>query len=359
MQLLTTDHISREYQEAVALCAADAGVPKDSLRILRVDTHYKSVQAYVATPAEAPAPSHVIKIQTQGWDPGREYEGLRFAAGAFAASDIPGPRRLGVVRALGYGLNPKFLATCYQPGRVVRSKFDEAIRRWRKPKARMEAARHARAIARWLLTFRSAGARATGGLTPEDYLAFCHDRIAEITRYLRGGDPTAVARACLERHLRSICLSDRERMACIYPQHGDLAPQNFLVDEDDAIYAFDLENFAHAPMDTDLAWFRIRLERYALWAPFARAKATSLWQEFWNVYTQCGNSQPFGLWSYLHTLLAHLAWVKNPENPGTPGLNRRFTTRARDHLWIRSRLRWLGRLSGDTTSDCNYFRHEL
>lgn len=353
---ITERELTQRYREALHLCEADAGEDCRA-RVLYLTPHHKSTQAYVAVGEPAREPTHVIKFDTGAWDPKREFAGLEYVARAFQAIPDVGNYRLGAVTPVGYGLAPPFLVTRYQSGQSIRPVFDRAVRGFRPNPSLRAASEYCGAIARWLSVFRSVEPQAGGGLTPENYLRFCSERAKELSQTLNADRQANIVMACLERYVAILSEGDRALMMYSYPTHGDLAPQNFLVDDKHVLYALDLESFAFEPMNTDLTRFRTRMQEYACRGPFARRLAQDIWVKFWDAYTSQG-SPTFALLSHLHGLLAHLAWMKN-RNFLEMQKPRRLTTRLRTALWIRTALNWIEGLRGHLASDLEHLRSSL
>ena len=165
--------------------------------------------------------------------------------------------------------------------------------------------------------------------------------------------------AKLERHVADLPDDDRRRLANAYPCHGDLSPQNFLVDGNGAIYALDMEGFSRRPLDIDLATFRMRLEHHVLRGVFGRGRALAIWQRFLDVYLGSGTTPAFALVAYLHKMLAHMAWMRHPRFLAAGGARQPLTTQVRTRLWIRGRLAWLRRLPADLRQAADYLHRRL
>lgn len=352
-----TEHdLTERYQEALRLCEVDAGGDR-AARILRMTHHYKSTQAYVVAGKAIREPTHVIKLDAGAWDPKREFTGFEYLVRVFSARPAVGRYRLGAVTPIGYGLDPPFLVTRYHSGRSIRPVFDKAVRGFHRSPSVENASDYCRAIARWLTVLRSAGPRTGVGLSPENYLMFCHERAKEVSQTLNASRHANIAMTCLKRYVENLSDEDRALMSYSYPTHGDLSPQNFLMDDERVIYALDLESFDFQPMDTDLTRFRTRLQEYACRGPFARRFAQEIWKTFWDAYAS-QNSPTFALLAHIYGLLAHLAWMKNPKFLAMPE-PRGLTTRLRTALWIRTALGWIEGLRGDLTNDLEHIRSSL
>ena len=148
------------------------------------------------------------------------------------------------------------------------------------------------------------------------------------------------------------------RMALEFPTHGDLASQNFRRGPDGMLFALDLEGFQFSPYNLDLAKFRMRLERYLFRGPFARSRATRLWQRFADAFEDSGEGEAFPLLCYARWLLAHLAWLRDP-NTGTTAAGSSLSTRLQSGLWAQNRLRWLSQLPDQLPQALRYFRQRL
>lgn len=353
---LTEHDLRQRCQEALRLCEVDVGGDR-AARILRMTHHYKSILAYVVVGEGIREPTHVIKLAAGAWDPQREFIGIEYLVRVFSARPAVGPYLLGAVTPVGYGLDPPFLVTRYQSGQSIRPVFDKAVRGFHRSTSLDNASDYCGAIARWLTMFRSAEPRTGAGLSPENYLMFCYERAKEISQSLNASRHANIAMACLERYVENLSAEDRALMRHAYPTHGDLAPQNFFVDDERVIYALDLESFNFEPMDTDLTRFRTRLQEYACRGPFARRFAQEIWRAFWDAYTS-QNSPTFALLAHLYGLLAHLAWMRNPRFLAMPG-HRGLKFRLRTALWIRTALRWIEGLRGDWTNDLEHIRSSL
>lgn len=350
----------REPREAFALCARDAGVEVDRVRVMRVESHYKSRQLYLGIGDDGT--SHVIKLSLMAWDPKREYEGYRYLESALAADgrdaggDVP---RLGAIRAVGFGTEPAFLVTAFQAGRSARPEFDAGTA-WRAAPARVRsAAERARGIAAWSSRTRHWNPRRQGGPGADALLGALERHVEEILRHLggRAGRDAGRALPLAERLVAGLNRDDSERLHWRFAHHGDLAPQNFRLGPDGVLYALDLENFGFEALHRDLSMFRSRLETYALRGSLPRRHAGAIWRAFLDE-TRKRERETSDAWrvlAHLQRLLAHLAWLRNPEYLARQRPDRPLANRLRQHLWLRSRLAWLRDLPEDPVAATRRF----
>jgi hypothetical protein len=351
-------------EEALALCARDAGVDRQRLRVLRVARHYKSRQVYVS--AGEPTPSHVIKLNDMAWSPEREHAGYAYLERAVAnASGAAGERdaRLGAIRPVGFSEDPAFLVTAFQPGLGVRPVFDAATG-WRSSAAVARAAEaRARDIAAWSARTRAWEPEHRGGRGPDRLIEDLRRHVAEIALHLgrRAGSRAAGAIGTAERMIAAMSPAEREPLCWRFATHGDLAPQNFLVGPDGRIYALDLENFQLRDLHLDLSMFRSRLETYALRGPIPRRRARDIWTAFLDETRKCAarESEAFRVLAYLQRLLAHLAWLRDPEYLARQRPDPSPANRLRQWLWLRNRLAWLHDLPDDPAEAIRHYQHVL
>ncbi len=341
--------------EAIEICAADLDCREADMQVLprRFKTrHYKSMIFYVATRG-APDPLYVVKVDSDPYSPAHEQKALEFATGLLSEITSDSTADLGVVQPLGWGTGPNFLVTRYQPGELTRTIIDRAVLGWHRSRPVEEARGQARHIARWLGVFRARGARADGGLDPFTYLDKIRERAGALKSALGAADELEHLVRHVERYVRRLGDADVARMHREYPTRGDARPKNFLMGVDGVLYALDMEGFGFGPMEHDVSCMHHALEYDGVRTAAAGRRASELWQTFWDEYTLHGSSASFALLAYLYFLLERMR--KSAQLASSSGLRRRIELR----VWLRNRLAWLSRLTGDLDADAERMRTNL
>jgi|GEM_PF-4149740 len=344
-----------DLERLLALCEHDAGAKPASATVRRNLRHYKSQQIYVSADGSGTV-SHVAKLEWSRWDPAREYGGLRFVEAA-----VSGDPGLGALHPVACSATPPLLLTRFQEGAEARACFDRAVW-WPSSRRGLAEARHCvTGMAHWLAVLRRAGKRPAAGLSTERLQREIRERCGEIEAFLGAGGVAKHACTVVALLLESASEQDLHRLSDAFPTHGDLAPQNFLITPGGRLVGLDLEGFRFSPGNPDLYALRTRFEHYALWSPWTRSHATLLWRAFLEAYSaEIGReeSSAFFLLSYLHKILAQLAWQRHPDHLARePHMGRLHRIRVK--LWIRSRLQWLGDLCGDPRRDFQRFSQQL
>ena len=198
---------SQPPSAALDICAGDLAVDPALVRVLPGAGHgvyHKSAIFYVGA-AGSEAPLFVVKVDTGAYDARHEMEALGYAAdllGQNAAGSERGPGAgLGVVRPIGWGVDPSFLVTRYQPGELAQTAFDRVVLPRRGPRPLAEAHANARLIARWLGEFRARGASDRGGLDPAAYLDEIRSRAGVLKSVTGAGKPMDALLRKVDRYL--------------------------------------------------------------------------------------------------------------------------------------------------------------
>lgn len=349
------------FRPAIRLCAEDAAVPADAIRALGSMEGWASRLVLMGAGRDPDAARYVVKTERTHvptrWAPDNEMAGLSFVAARVRV------RGFGAIEPIGYGMEPRFLVTRYQPGTSVCPIFHAALLGFRRGRHFELACELAEAMALWLAALRDAEVRDGEGLSIEDYLASCRARIEEIARL----DATASSLARkVERLAANISTADRQHLGCAYPYHGDLLPHNLLRDASGVLYTLDLDGFGFGPLDHDLAAARMCFEQFREAGVFGGWRHLAIWQRFLDMYLAAGSSPAFALLCYLHGLLARMAkpmWRPPVVTSSMWQLARRmcFLTRWRLHYrpWLRGRIAWLRDLPAELERAEEYFRARL
>ena len=338
---------------ALEFCAADLGRDPADLRLFPWPARgvfYKSDIFYVG-PRDAPTPALVIKVDSGAYDPAHEMAGLQDAARLLAPRAGEPDARLGVVQPVGWGRDPRFLVTRYQPGVLTQTAIQRAVLKCFGPRPVEAAQTQMRHIARWLGELRRRGTRDDGGLGPETYRAEMAQRTAALAE--RTGQSLGELTGVVEGYLSQLGEDDLLRLGRSYPSRGDARPKNFLLGEDGVLYGFDMEGFGSGPMEHDASCLHHSLENDGVFPPGGRKRALTLWQCFWNEYERYGSSRSFWLLGYLYFLLPRMAEAAGTA-PGTSA-----GRRLRNAFWVRDRLRWLRALTGDLAEDAAFTGRRL
>jgi hypothetical protein len=340
---------------AIEICAVDLGVAPSDVHVLpRASSGilYKSKIFYIGSKGSE-TPRYVVKVDSGAYDPEQEQRGFEYATSALERGPDKLVGQLGVVRPLGWGEDPNFLVTRYQPGELANEAIDDAILRGKSPERIAQAHANARLLARWIGVFRTAGAEPGGGLEPAAYLEEVRERAVALARVAgRKGRLDRVV-GHLERDLEQLGPEDLERMRCRYPIRGDARPKNFMVGTDAALYALDMEGFGFGPMEHDVSCLHHALEYDAWRLPAAARRADALWEVFWNEYMQHDGSPSLVLLGYVYFLLERMR--KTIELDASAGWKRKLRTR----VWLRSRFAWLSRLNGKLADDLEHMRQKV
>jgi hypothetical protein len=337
--------------KAIEICAADFAREKSEIRILHGTVnakHYKSHIFYVGARGSA-APLYVVKVDSDPYSPAHEQGALEFATRLLDGTTAESTDDLGVVQPLGWGSDPNFLVTRYQPGELAQVIIDRAVIGWRRSRPFEEAHAQARQMARWLGVFRARGAREGGGLDPFSYL----DEIRERTSALNAGNEMDYLLRHVEGYLNRLEEADVARMSREYPARGDARPKNFLVGDDGVLYALDMEGFGFGPMEHDISCMHHALEYEGVRTAAAGRRASVVWQVFLDEYVEHGSSVSFALLGYLYFLLDRMR--KSAQLMSTSGPRRRVELR----VWLRNRLAWISRLTGDLNADADRMRSSV
>ena len=341
--------------KALEICARDLEVDAAELRVLPGavrGVYYKSDIFYVDV-GGSDAPLYVVKVDSGAYDARHEMEALQYAAwllGQSSPSEGRSEGGLGVVRPVGWGADPNFLITRYQPGELAQTAFDRVVLRWRGPRPLSEAHANARLIARWLGEFRARGAGDGGGLDPSAYLAEIRNRADALIAPLDARKQMNVLVRHVEHYLNQLGDEDIARMIQRYPNRGDARPKNFLVSDEGVLYAFDMEGFGFGSMEHDLSCLHHALEYDGVRTPAAGRRASTLWMTFWEEYMQFGSSPPFALLGYVYFLLDRM------RSSAQSASGSRLRRRARTQVWLRSRFGWLATLTGDLYTDAVHIK---
>jgi aminoglycoside phosphotransferase (APT) family kinase protein len=263
----------------------------------------------------------------------REYNGLKFIEQHLGS--LPG---FGAVHPVSVSESPKYVVTSFHEGRSLRAIVEDAVARGR-PDTMNEAAAHLRAVARWLAALRRVEPIPDATLSAESVIGDIAARAAEMPSQFRAAADHGVAVS--SSLIEALTEAERALTRIRFASHGDLAPQNFIVEPSGRLVPIDLESFDHRPLDIDVAGMRTRLEHAGLLGRVARLRAESLWRAFIDGYVKEGASPRFAAVCYLHRLFANLAWETATAKASGRAGGRSLRTRIRTWLWVRNRLAWL------------------
>jgi hypothetical protein len=311
--------------------------------------HYKSQIFYVRARGAA-LPAFVVKQDSDPYSPAHEQEALEFAARVLAADGAESTRDLSVVKPLGWGTSPNFLVTRYQPGELAQLTVDRAVLGWRPSRPTEEARVLMTQLARWLGVFRARGAREGGGLDASGYLDVMRERADALRSEMNVDDELNLLLRTVEVYVKRLDDSDLARMGREYPNRGDARPKNFLAGADGVLYGLDMEGFGFGPMEHDLSCMHHALEYDGVRTPGAGRRASMLWQCFFEEYARYGSSESFALLGYLYFLLDKMR--KSARQASRAGLRRKLELK----VWLRNRLAWMSKLSGDLEVDAQFMR---
>ncbi len=332
------------------LCADDLQVSRHELSILprpATASHYSS-EIFLVAPRGTRVPTHVVKSDNLGiYDPQHEFEALKLGAKLLTSRESAA---CGVVHAVGYGSDPKYLVTRYQEGEILQAAFDAALRGRLGVEGLAEVRRHARLIAQWLSAFHRSGERRDGGMEPDQWVSLIAGLAGEVGRRFGGRRMLSTLVAACRRYPKQLAPDERSRLQGSRPNRGDARPKNFILGPDSVLYGFDMEGFGFNPLDNDCACMHHSLELDALRTPATTRRASEIWVEFSDAYVGSGNSLALVLMGYVHFVLDRA--MKADERWAQQGWRRRV----RDEFWIRERLRWLSHLKGDLMEDSKLFR---
>ena len=157
----------------------------------------------------------------------------------------------------------------------------------------------------------------------------------------------------------ALAASEFEAFTHDFPYHGDMAPQNFLLDSANQVCALDIGGFDHRWLDTDFAAFRVRLEHYTLRSVSNYRQSLRLWQAFWDEYRARGAGERFSFLAYLYYLGQQICMWKRQKILGRGSSSKALTSRIKTRLWIHNRLRWIRRLPQRHREALDYFRCRL
>jgi hypothetical protein len=346
---------SRLPPEALEICAADLAREDADVQVLpgtKNARHYKSQIFYIGAQGST-TPLYVVKLDSPPYSPEHEQHALEFAAKLLGEISADSTTGLGVVQPLGWGIDPNFLVTRYQPGELAQTIVDRAVTGWRRPRPLEEAHARAKQMARWLGVFRARAARAEGGLEPSAYLEEIRERAGALKSALSAGDEMDHLLECVESYMNRLADADIARMSRQYPNRGDARPKNFLVGDDSVLYALDMEGFGFGPMEHDISCMHHAFEYDGVRTAAAGRRASALWQSFWDEYAEHGSSEAFALLGYLYFLLERMR--KSARLASRSGPRRRVEL----SVWLRNRRGWLSRLTGDLDADARRMRSEV
>lgn len=341
----TTPKQQRLWKAIVDCCQRDIRcAPSQSVDTLREMRHYKTRILYFTIRTGSVARKYVAKLPLSesdhdSWDPRREYEALVSLSRTSHGSDswrVPEP--------MGFGVEPRFLVTRYAAGTCMRVLAEPGMRLWAREKDTVTTVVLCRRAGECLRSMRRLTAqRQDPAESVEDsILAFCDARLGEVARFYR---PPYVASLCtkvgrqLNRLFAPRLTGCKELLAYHYGWHGDFSLQNFLVDGRSPLTLLDLEGFGFSRLNQDVATFRFRLEHLRLRPTFSNHRLTRCWQAFCECFGDTEPERAHLMISYAYKLLAHVAWLPNPQRRRSESARERV----RNRLWARSRFAWLQR----------------
>lgn len=335
--------------------------PRPVLRILGVRRHYKTCIVYLMARDADGTAAYVAKVSAHehydDWDPHHEYAAL-LRLGALAKRSqswsVPVP--------VGCTLTPRILVTHFVPGVSMRYVAQAGMRAWATARQLAQSTALCRRAGECLGEMRRATARVRldEGRTAMPFLAFCQERLDEIGRF----SPMRRPRLALERISAALTLLVRDAWHVVdpclteeYGSHGDFSLQNLLLESETSICMLDLEGFRFSSFNDDYATFRFRLEHMQLKPWYRRRALVNCWNAFHVAATESDDGDAYALSSYLRKMLAHVAWIYNPQRKQTDSARIRY----RNALWVRERLAWLRRLSRAKTVQemCGQLRWDL
>lgn len=285
------------------------------------------------------------KSGPSAWNPQREFDGLR------RLSACPKTAAWSVTRPIGFGLDPPFLITQFMQAEPLRRRIESGMRRLARRADLAHSANTCELIGRLHADMRAVAEPADRDeiILESTMISSCEDRLIEMETFYRSARSRRI-RANLndwiERSVPPIWSECESQFALRYPTHGDLSFENVLCDADGRLCLVDLEGFKMTPVNVDYAKFRFRFEHQCLSPLFSRARVETCWSRFHQAAATGSHSSSYLVLSYLHTLLALLAWAAHPRNRRVGG---NLRIRARSRMWIKQRMKWLQRIDRSTT----------
>jgi hypothetical protein len=308
--------------------------------------HYKTRIVYFTIRTAPVARKYVAKLPLNEsdhdtWDPRREYEALVKLSRMSQGSEswrVPEP--------VGFGLEPRFLVTRYCSGTSMRTLAEPGLRRWSGAGQTATTRLLFQKAGRSLHAMRGSTRLRVVGCeeTAQSILLSIDARLRDIDRFYHAWWVPRLLKT-LRQRLDRLFYEEWDACASVFQHeygcHGDYCLQNLLVEEGQPLILLDLEGFRLGRLNDDYATFRFRLERLGLNPLFSEGRILLCWREFHDSLATCEGTEVHMLISYLHRLLARLAWLPNPERQRRGGPS----TRIGNCLWARHRLRWLRRFT--------------
>lgn len=334
------------WEPILACCATDrGGVSPSPPRVLSELRTGASRLVFFETGSRGDATAYAVKLPRTnvgaiGWDARREYDALvamqRFTNGA----------NWMVVPPVGVSTDPPFMVTRRVTGSPLRTTAERGMRRWARPGAFHQSLTWCERLGACRRDLRAGATDAAPAeaLSADAMVSFCHARLDELVRDRGGSDVQRLRTECgawIDHAVAGTWSAIGDRFRQRYPCHGDFSFQNVLVAHGKPMCLVDLEGFKSVPVDIDYAKFRFRFEHQRLHPGYSPTRLTRCWERFHRTVCVDPAEAPYFLLSYLHTLLALLAWAARFRDDTTRG-NWRIRTRSR--LWERQRLHWLARV---------------
>lgn len=331
---------------ALDLCAENAGVNKTHVRPLWRQTQRSSRLFYVGTRGGADEPEYVVKTPRDDWRAAKWDPASEFSALESLAHHAPPGKWFGVVTPIAFGTEPKFLITRYRSARPLTHAFLESASILSGYAACRRSIAGARRAGQWLAALHVHNTQVGGGVTVEQYLGSCSERISDIHRYLRPNDDLSNVLVTAERCVKELNDDDRRMLANAHLCHGDFVPDNILMDNSGVLYPFDPEGFGYFPLQRDLCRFKLWMLKLVIRFPPRRRHMERLWQTLWTGYTTAGVSEGVAALGYLHYVLGRVSWHRHPERERGSFSPRRVLAQLDDCMWVRNWVKWLKGVHG-------------
>ncbi len=343
----------------LACCADDlGGAPDAEPRVLSDLRTGASRLVFFEAGTTSQAAQYAVKlprtnVQAIGWNAQREYDAL------VTLREYANGSNWMVIPPVGVSTDPAFMVTRRVIGTPLRTEAERGMHRWASRKALAQSVAWCERLAGCRRDMRAGAEDAPPGehLTENTMITFCQARLDEVAEHRIGKDAKRLRTnlgAWIDRAVPSAWPAVGHLFSKLYPCHGDFSFQNILVDPGQPMCLVDLEGFKTIPVDIDYAKFRFRFEQQKLLPTFSPARLSRCWERFHRTVCVEQAEEPYFLLSYMHTLLALLAWAARFSRDTTRG---NWRIRLRSRLWVRQRMQWLGRIN--KTMSVEHVCHKL
>jgi hypothetical protein len=333
-----------------------AGIADSSSIFARTTEHRLSTISFISVGDSCSVPRYVLKrpsdcARHKPWSPLREFDNTRQLHDASSASNI-----MYVAEPVAFGEDPPFLITRFIPGTSLETIIKSGCRRFATPARRAAAVHACRVFGEWVGEKLRLTTRPASPLEFADYRAFCEERLVEIADFYgkTGERVSKSVSSWLDRLGDSSSLGDCFPMTNEYARQFDCNPQNFILSDDGQLWGIDFDSLRYAHLLVDPCAFKLWLEQMLTNVIYSPTSIRSCWLAF---APHGAKPDTAVLLSYVHTLLADIAWQRNPDR--LRAARDSSLARARKHFLASRRFAYLSHLCAHDTADDETSNHLL